>query len=251
MKKINVQRFKQDPAHCAVAACSSCANYFNKEIDYEFTKSVAYKVNREISEVGMDDPEIGILLNSLGFRKVDIICSDLNYLDYSWSSMSKSNLIELFNKESRRKIWRDSGYNVRFKNLSKFLSAEGYSNNLIIDNNFKERIIKALNKGMPPVITFNWSAFFKFPKYNPWGEPDAIGGESEEHAVLANGYTEKGAYIVDSHHECYKYSLKKYRSGKYFIPWEKLMTIMGMPGTVIIGYDYRKELMKYELVQSS
>ena len=251
VKKINVQRFKQDPAHCAVAASASYANYFNNDIDYEFTKSVAYNINKEIAEVGMEDPEIGILLNMLGFRKVDIVCTDLNYLDYSWASLSKANLIEIFEKESRRKIWKDSGFNIRFKKFAKFLSSDKYSNNLIIDNNFKERIKKAIDKGFPPIITFNWTLFFKFPKYNPWGEPDATEGEHEEHAVLANGYTHKGVYIVDSHHECYKYSLKSYRNGKYFISWEKLMTIMGMAGTIIIGYDYRKNLMQYELVQPS
>jgi len=248
MKKLKVKRFKQEPAHCAVASCAVYTNYFNEEVDYEFTKQVAYKVSKSIPDDGMDDPEMGILLNLLGFRQVDIICSDLRYLDYSWASLSKAALIELFEKEKRRKVWQYEGFSSKFKLLHKFLSMEGYSNSLVIDYNFGERIRAAIDQGIPPIVTFNWSLFFKFPKCNEYGETDAVHGSAEEHAVVVNGYSDKGVYIIDSHQESYKYSLKEYRSGRYFVPWEILMTIMGSTGTVIIGYDYRENLNQYELV---
>ena len=156
--------------------------------------------------------------------------------------------MEMFKKESTRKFWKDNGYSDKFKTFYKFLSMDGYKNNLIIDYDFGDRIRRAIDNGIPPIITFNWSMFFKFSKYNDKDKPDPVKGDAEQHAVVVSGYSSKGAYIVDSHHECYKYSLKKYRKGRYFVSWESLMAIMGAEGTIIIGYDYRKELEKYELV---
>jgi len=249
MKKVlNVVRFMQDPAHCAVAASAAYANYFNKKIDYEFVKPVAYEINNNIKKIGMEDPEIGILLNMLGFSNVDVVSCDLNYLDFSWAALSKRDLINIFKKESKRKMWKENGYSIRFKSFVKFLEMNGYSNKLIIDNNFGDRIRQAIDNGFPPIITFNWTLFFKYAKYSDKGIPDPVNGDAEEHAVIANGYSDKGVYITDSHHECYKYSLKKYKDGKYFMTWEQLMTVMGTSGSVIIGYDYKKEKLQYELV---
>ena len=78
-------------------------------------------------------------------------------------------------------------------------------------------------------------------KYTKQGEKalDPIKGEFEEHAVVAYGYNKKGVYICDSHHQLYKYRLKKYRDGLYIIPWEHLMTIMGM-GDIYIPEDYEQ-----------
>ena len=55
--------------------------------------------------------------------------------------------------------------------------------------------------------------------------------------MAVNGYDDKGVWIVDSHHKCYKYKRKKYRRGFYKIPWENLMTIMGQ-GDIIIPSNY-------------
>ena len=249
MKKVlNVNRFMQDPSHCAVAASASYVNYFNNEIDYEFVKPVAYEINKNIKNgSGMEDPEIGILLNIFGFKKVDVINADLNYLDFSWGSLSKNDLIEIFEKESKRKLWKESGHNDTFKSFVKFLRMDGYLNRLIIDNNFGERIRESIDNNTPPIITFNWTSLFKGIKRNKKKE-DPIYGDSEEHAVVVNGYDKKGVYIIDSHHQCYKYSLKEYKDGKYFIPWENLMIAMGMTGSIVIGYEYSKKKLQYELV---
>ena len=102
---------------------------------------------------------------------------------------------------------------------------------------FGKYIRKHLNKKKPLIITFNWTMFFKFAKEDENVKEDPINGSYTEHAVAINGYDNRGVWIVDSHHECYKYKRKKYRKGFYKISWENLMTIMG-EGDVFLPDDY-------------
>ena len=122
------------------------------------------------------------------------------------------------------------------KNLYKWYTLEGYDNNIKIDYNFGKYIRGHLNRKNHLILSFNWTMFFKFAKEGDFGD-DPVNGESEEHAVVANGYDKNGVWIVDSHHQCYKYSRKKYRKGFYKISWENLMTAMGQ-GDVIIPNNY-------------
>jgi hypothetical protein len=77
----------------------------------------------------------------------------------------------------------------------------------------------------------------EFSKEDENGNIDTINGDYMEHAVAANGYDDNGVWIVDSHHEFYKYKRKKYRKGFYKISWENLMSCM-MQGDVIIPDQY-------------
>ena len=78
--------------------------------------------------------------------------------------------------------------------------------------------------------------YHKFTKDGEKRE-DSINGEIAEHAVVSNGYDDNGVWIVDSHHQNYKYKRKKYRRGFYKMSWENLMTCMGQ-GDVIIPDGY-------------
>ena len=40
MKRLKVTHYLQDPAHCAVAACSAVGNFYNDDIDYEYAKKI-------------------------------------------------------------------------------------------------------------------------------------------------------------------------------------------------------------------
>ena len=81
--------------------------------------------------------------------------------------------------------------------------------------------------------------FFRFPKEDEKENIDIINGKSQEHVVVANGYDDKGVWVVDSHHKYYKYKRKKYRRGFYKISWENLMTIIG-EGDIIVPEEYQK-----------
>ena len=95
MKRIKVTHYKQDPAHCAVASSAVIANYYDSEIDYEYTKALATKkISRKIAEEGLDSAEICLLLNCLGFRKVTLISSDFDVWDYSWSKYGRKKLLK-------------------------------------------------------------------------------------------------------------------------------------------------------------
>lgn len=235
MRKIKVQRYLQDTSHCTIGAAATIANYCNKEIDYDIAKQIAYKFfhiqSKEYFD-GLSTGEIGMLLNELGFGKVTVVSSNLDCLDYAWSSESNKSMVELLHKTSRRK---HVPYPGDCKLMAKFLERKG--NQLVLDYNFGEHIRSALDRDIPVIITFNWTMFFRLPKNK---------GAYEEHAVVANGYSAKKVNIIDSHNAFYKYKLKKYGKGEYSMTWENLMSVMGF-GDVIIPEDYRG-LKDYELV---
>jgi len=226
--KVNVKRYIQDPAHCAVASVASLANFFNDEIDYEKTKKITnkiFRIKKDKPFEGLETAQIGLLLNSIGFNKVTIISSDMDYLDYQWSTKSKKFLVELFLDKSKR---RSCEYRKYYKIMHKFLT-NSRKNNIIIDYDFGRYIRESIDEGVPLIATFNWTMFFRYKKDK--------NDEAEEHAVVINGYNKKEVMIVDSHVKVYKNRLKKYRKGFYNISWENLMTVIGM-GDLILASDY-------------
>jgi len=226
--RINVNRFVQEPSHCAVASIASLANFYNKDIDYKKTKSIANRLFRRKKGQpfeGLETQKMGLLLNAVGFDKVIIVSSNLDFLDYEWSTKSKKDLVELFfNKTKDKKC----DYKWYCRLMHKFLTKRR-KNGLIIDYNFGDYIRQSIDNGEPLIATFNWTMFFRYKK--------DIDEDSEEHAVVVNGYNKKEAMIVDSHVGLYKYRLKKYSTGFYNVSWENLMTVMG-PGDLILASDY-------------
>ncbi len=225
MKRLKVTHFRSDPAYCVAGACSVVANYYNPEIDYNFVKKEAYKVSKDIAEIGLDSGQMGLLLNRLGFYKVTLVSSVMHCFDYSWRNYGKKRLLRELETATKKK--KDAGARAEIRSIYKWYKQSDFDNNIIISYDFGKYIRQYLNKGKPLILTFNWTMFFKFEKQNSKEEEDPINGNYEEHAVVANGYDDKGVWIVDSHHQYYKYKRKKYRRGFYKISWENLMTIMG------------------------
>lgn len=237
-----MKRYLQGPGGCAFGAVASVGNYLNRKIDYDFVCAV-----QEPDGEGLYTPDIGKLLNKIGFTEVTIISCDLDQLDFQWASLSKAKLIEQM-KNVRRKH-PDVGCREVARSYVDFLADENNNNQLVIDTHFGNHIRKALDEGKPVLASFNWNLFFKYPKWNEYGEPDPIKGDFESHEIVIYGYDDKGVRILDSHHEMYKGKLKKYGSGRYKMDWETLMTVMGF-GDLIIPSGYSDERAN-ELVSDS
>ncbi len=235
MKRLKVTHYLQDPCCCAVAACATVANYYNPEIDYDNTKISAKKVSKKVADEGIESSQIGMLLNKLGFYKVTWITSYLNLVDYEWQGFGRKRMIKAMEHSVIAKKDKEEKKMTRL--ALKWLKDTEYDNQLIISYDFGKYIRQHLNRKKPVVLSFNWTMFQKFAKEGDAGGPDPLNGEEEEHAVVANGYDAKGVWIVDSHHQCYKYKRKKYRKGFYKISWENLMTCMGQ-GDVILPEEY-------------
>ncbi len=234
-KKIKVNRFLQDPNCCAIAAITTIANYYNKDIDYRIAKSITRKkVLKDFKKEGLESGEMGLLLNYLGFNKVTIISSDVDFLDYSWRNFSKAKLIKKLREFCS--VTRDR---VRARCIMNWLSEKSFDNNLIIDYNFGDYIRAEIDSGRPVLVTFNWTIFFRYYKVTKKMKDD-IKGDYEEHAVVLYSYNKKGVKICDSHNQFYKYKLKKYQDGFYFMSWENLMTTMNF-GDVYISENYSKD----------
>ena len=233
MKKLKVERYKQKPGHCSIASAATIAHFHNAEINYDKTQKNAIKNVSPDIDNGLDSGEIGTLLNYLGFNKVTVVSTNLNFLDYSWANLSKSRLIHQL--DHMQKSYRGE-YRSVCQSLCKWLQLYTFDNNLIIDYDFSKYIKKTIDSGKPLILSFNWTMYFRYTKQ---GEKkiDPIKGECEEHAVVAYGYNKKGVHICDSHHQHYKYKLKAYKTGFYIIPWEHLMTIMGW-GDLFIPENY-------------
>ncbi len=236
MRRLKVTHYLQDPAYCAVAACACISNYYNTETNYETTKKIAYsKISKEISEEGLNSGEMCLLLNKLGFDKVTLVSSVFDVFDYEWKDYSRKKMLETIGDAAKKK--KEELAKIDLKSIYKWYKQKSYNNKIIIDYNFGKYIRRHLNRKKPVIITFNWTMFFKFSKENEYGSLDPINGDYQEHAVVVNGYDDKGVWIVDSHHQYYKYKRKKYRRGFYKISWENLMTIIG-EGDVILPDDY-------------
>lgn len=249
MRPLNISRYEQDPAHCAVAAAASIANYYNPDIDYDVAKTVAKTdVVNNLNE-GLYSAEIGLLLNHLGFKKVTIVTCELEYVDYGWAKMTKQNVINDISRiiNSSDEEIDDEKLNVLSTHLD-FLNQKNMTNNLVIDHHFSKYIRKHLCMGKPILISFNWTMFFQYPRSSKASTANYSSHQYPEyHAVVVRGYNSKNVHIVDSHIEYYKHNLKRFRKGYYSIPWEELMTIIGT-GDVIIPEKYSKDNFNYELV---
>jgi len=233
MISLNVTRYEQGDSLCAVASCASIANFYNPSIDYKKTCKIAYQSFSDyINYAGIDSGEMGMLLNKLGFQKVSIISSNVNYLDYSWNKLSKKCLIETLKKTAKNKR---AMYPETLRLFARFLS--NFNNNsLLIDNNIAEYIKISLNNKKPVIITFNWNLMFKKPKMGRLNKPDPLGG-CEQHAVVVYGYDDKDVYISDSNAASYKKGFKDYKNGKYKVDWNVLMLSMSMED-IIIAENY-------------
>ena len=233
-----MNRYLQEPAHCAICSIATVANYYNPELNYEIVRNFATKYVFNDIEDGLGTGQMGKLLNYLGFKNVTVISSDLNFLDYEWSKYSKRKLIETL-KEIKDKV--NEEYRSEARGFYKWLKNKEFDNKLIIDYNFGKYIRKHIRSKKPVIISFNFSLFFKLAKSNDKGEDDSIKGDWDEHAVVIYGCDEKGVNICDSHYESYKYRLKRYRKGFYRISWENLMSIIGF-GDVILADNFNNVL---------
>lgn len=234
-----MRRYLQDPGACAFGAVASVGNHFDRKINYD----TVCKIECPDGD-GLYTPQIGLLLNKVGFTAVTIVTADLDQVDFKWESLSKKKLIEQL-KTSRRshpiKNCRDVA-----RHYVNFLESEN-GNNVIIDRQFGHHIRNGIDNGLPVLVSFNWNLFFRFPKWNSDGKPDPIRGDFEQHEVVIYGYDDSGVNIIDSHHEMYKGKLKKYRNGRYKMDWETLMTTMGA-GDLIIPNEFSKEKAYEQLV---
>jgi len=240
MRRIKVKHFLQDPAHCAVASCAVVANYYNKEIDYNYAKELAYKkISKNIKDEGLDSGQICLLLNYLGFNKVTLVSSDLDIFDYTWEKYGKRKLKEVLKNTKNKK--KDDGDKELVGNVYKWYVKKGYNNVIKIDYDFGKYIKKHLNRKKPVILTFNWTMYMKFAKAGEDNKEDPINGDYEEHAVAVNGYDNNGIWVVDSHHKYYKYKRKKYRRGFYKMKWEHFFSCAHQ-GDVYLPDDYCEDL---------
>jgi hypothetical protein len=231
LKCPKLRRFKQEPGECALAAAASVANFYNKTVDYDFVRTLSSANDGQ----GVYTPDIAILLNRLGFQNVTVVSADINQLDFSWQDLDRSDLVKQLKKSAKKH--EDEGYREQSESYVEFLNDPDKDNELIIDRAFGDYIRKYVGMGMPILASFNWNLFFQFPKWNQSNKADPIKGDYEIHEVVIYGCDRQGVDILDSHHELYEGRLKKYRSGRYRMDWETLMTVMGF-GDLIIPQEY-------------
>ena len=235
MKRLKVTHYLQDPCCCSVAACATVANYYDPDINYDIAKRLAEKkVAKKVVDEGLDSAQVCMLLNRLGFYKVRYVTSILDIVDYEWQGFGRRKMLAVMEESASVKKDKIDRANARL--VIKWLKDTEYDNNIIVSYDFGKYIRQHLNKKKPVILSFNWTMFQKFAKEGDHG-PDPFNGDEELHAVVANGYDAKGVWIVDSHHQYYKYKRKKYRKGFYKISWENLMTCMGQ-GDVFLPEEY-------------
>lgn len=245
MRPLKVNRFKQDPKQCSIAASTSVANYYNKNVSYELVRDVVQKeVLRDISE-GLYSGHIGSLLNHLGFKKVKIVTCDLDLVDFTWNKFSHRKKVAAMNAMLRTHLDEDIRYNLSA--LRNFVANKNFKNTVVVDHHFGEQIRTALDAKSPILVSYNWTMLWGFPKTDEYNVADYIRGGQDYHSVCLRGYNDKGVFVVDSHWEFYKRKLKKYRNGFYTIPWEELLTVIGT-GDLVIPTEYDEKLLRYELV---
>jgi hypothetical protein len=236
MKKLSVTRFIQEPAHCTIASSACVANYYDKTKNYESVKATAHeKITKDIS-CGLSTGQMGSLLNHIGFKKVTIVSANMEFLDFGWAKESKNGILKCLHDV---KPHTTEDYKGHVGDICKFLQNDGFDNRIIIDYDFGSYIRESIDAGKPVEITFNWTLFFKFSKYDG-NKPDPLRGRCEEHAVAVCGYDSKNVRICDSHHQYYKYRLKKYRQGFYNIKWEHLMIAMSK-GDLLLPDNFERD----------
>lgn len=227
MAKLRVKRFIQEPSTCAIAASASIGNYYNNKINFDKNKKVAQSLFSDISE-GLWSQETGLLLNNMGFGKVTIVSSDLEYLDYSWNNISRRKLINRFKKIDEHVS--EGYFGIGEKSID-FLQ-KSKNNMIIVDHEFKKYIKSSIDNSRPVLTNYNWDLLHRYP--------NTIKNGYSHHAVVAHGYDEKKIYLIDSHISHYKKHLSKYFNGRYSFKWDIFLTGLGV-GDVILAEDYNKE----------
>lgn len=228
---LNVRRFKQKPAECAIAVTASIANYFDPTVDYEDVRNMLYA--REKKD-GLWSSQQAQLLNDLGFSSVELVTADSDMMDFSWSNLSKARKIDKLNKKATYYLKSGDRYSRdRALHLANWLAQDDCDNTLTIDWDFAKHIRKHLNAKRPVGAAINWTTYWRKPK-SFRGLSNDIRGEKEEHAVVLRGYDHVGLFVVDSHSQCYTGKLSKYKRGYYKVPWEHFL--VNMPeGDLIIA----------------
>lgn len=220
MKILSLNIYKQKNEDCAVATVASVANYFNNNITYSQVCSLAEKTNKGCLANGMFSGDIGILLNNVGFNKIQICTSDIELYDFSWSLLEKK---ELCRKIKQASI-KNKDYKQIYSNVYNFLKFKK-ENSLIVDLDFKKHIIESIDKDKPVLVTIDLTILHKDSKVNN-GKIDTIMGSTERHEVIAVGYDEQYICIVNPHKDKRRNSMLKYiDKGIFMMKWEHFISI--------------------------
>lgn len=228
---LSVKRFKQLGNECSVAAASSLANYYDNSVNYENSRHLLPLRTRKH---GLYTAQQAKLLNLIGFSKVNVVTSDLDIIDYSWSGLGKKGLIKklerLHRYYSRTKHIHGDYHQLVFE-LYSWLANKEYDNNLIIDNDFAKYIRRSINRGRPVCVSVNANSLYKLKK-KPLSKIESdIYGHRTDHSLVIRGYDNKGVFIVDSDSDR-RFEWKKYSKGYYKLSWDKLLT--NIPGGDLI-----------------
>lgn len=219
---LKVKRFSQQGNECAVAACSSFANFFDSQVQYKVIRKNISDVAPTVTKDGMTTPEQGLLLNKLGFSNIKIVTAYTDLFDFTWEKKTKEQKIERLKKV--RSFYRRKS-NLGLADLAdeylKFLSNKDCDNSVIIDYDFSKWIKSIICKGKPVIASINYTAFNRLSKtYNE--EYDDIKGDPVEHALTIRGFDKENVYVVDSTGK----KTQKY-NGYYKIKWEHFLVNIG------------------------
>lgn len=216
-----VKRFKQQPSECGIAAASTLAHFYDKNVDYEEVREMIPKRRRK---KGLFTSQQARLLNQLGFESVTIVTADLNLIDFTWANYTKKSIIRRMKKlRAYYRRLQDEESREYVDDMIKWLEDEDYDNNLVIDYEFKKYICKQLDRGAPVGAAVNWTSLFKFRKGKRLQKDGDIKGNGEDHAIVLRGYDDKGVFVVDSHYQYYTGKLSKYKRGYYKLLWDKFL----------------------------
>ncbi len=230
---LNLKRWKQRPAECAIAAATTIAHFYDKDVTYEEVREL---VPRSIRKNGLWTSQEARLLNELGFGKVTIVTADLDLVDFSWSDFEQDDIVDKLKKlRAHYGRARDKDSKKYVHDMIQWLEDEDCDNQLRIDQDFPKYIKRSLKSGRPVGASVNWTALHKFSK-SAKGKPNGdISGYTEYHAIVLRGYDEKGVFVVDSHTQFYKGRLKNIQNGYYKISWEKFLVTAPTGDLILIG----------------
>lgn len=244
---MNITRYVQYAGECAAASVASICHYYDTEVDYSSVRRALIKSGYNLSS-GLFPSSMGSVLNILGFRSVTIYTCDLSTFDFTWNALNKDQISSMREKmvSKSRSIGREERNYLRA--TIDFLKNE--NNKFIIDYKFGKVLRGWIDKGLPVLIGFNWTKFFRQPKSNYKFRPNPVLGKEDYHSVVARGYDRNGVQVVDSCSEEYKGNLSKYRKGYYVMPWEDFCVVVSTGELVVpMGYS-RNDLLTEEIGKS-
>src|SRR4051812_16597173 len=93
---LKLNRYLQGPGCCAVAAAASIANFFDKDLDYEFVEELV-----DPDGDGLYTPDIASLMNRLGFTAVKVVTANIEQFDFKWQNLSKNRLLDEIKRAAR------------------------------------------------------------------------------------------------------------------------------------------------------